>query len=117
MSALPLREDFREKGLQQKVKLSFAVAYGVVKARGDWGRNTRAFRSLVLASLPCGQTALHHSFIFPPCVFLTSRQSARKSAAGSGCGGALRGLKRRQTQDSFCCQPSGTALPEFSAVH
>ena len=78
MSALPLREDFREKVLQQKLKLSFAVAYGVVKARGDWGRNTRAFRSLVLASLPCGQTALHHSCKFPPCVFLTSRQSARK---------------------------------------
>jgi hypothetical protein len=114
---LPSQEDRGEKGLLQKLKLSFAVACRVAKARDDWGRNTRAFRILVLTSPACGQTALHDSFIFPPCVFLTSRQSARKSAAGSGCGGALRGLKRRQTQDSFCCQRRGTALPELSAVH
>jgi hypothetical protein len=78
MSSSPIREDFTEKGLQQKLKLSFAVACGVFEAGGDWGRNTRAFRNLSLASLSCSQTVIHNSFKFPLCVFLTSRQSARK---------------------------------------
>jgi hypothetical protein len=99
--ALPLQEDFGEKGLLQKLKLSFAVACGVAGAGGDWGRNTRVLRSLVHASLPwslpvtvvvaltaklfmriwIGETAVPNVFIFPPCVLLTSRQFARKSTA------------------------------------
>jgi hypothetical protein len=98
---LPQQEDLREKGLLQKLKLSLAAARDVARARGDWGRSTRAFHSFVRISLPfrlsvtvvvaltakplmriwAGQTAVRNVFIFPPCVFLTSRQFARKSTA------------------------------------
>jgi hypothetical protein len=98
---LPLHEDLREKGLLQKLKLSLAAARDVARARGDWGRSTRAFHCFARVSLPfrlpvtvvvalaakpwmriwAGQTAVRNVFIFPPCVFLTSRQFARKSTA------------------------------------